>query len=251
MKSLGPDPWGVDQEPEPDEKTIEGLLELLNAQASLLVSVATGGPRIESVNYKYIERRTRLNAGMRARGLNPPFPFEDLWGWHGRWAEDMPKYSQRRAHIADMAGPARRTLEKIRDGIQVADTGGSGDLTWSALEDRVEGVVNELRNADSHDDLQDVGRRCREILIDAGKLLASPAIVPAGHDAPKAADAKAWLDLFLASKASGGDHKELRAFIRAAWDLAQKVTHGTVERVEAFAAAQATVLVVRSLQQLA
>ncbi len=36
-----------------------------------------------------------------------------------------------------------------------------------------------------------------------------------------------------------------------AWDLAQKVTHGDIDRVDAYAAAQATVLVVRVLQQLA
>jgi len=39
--------------------------------------------------------------------------------------------------------------------------------------------------------------------------------------------------------------------IRAAWELAQTVTHGDIDRVEAFAAAQATVLVVRTLQALA
>ena len=43
----------------------------------------------------------------------------------------------------------------------------------------------------------------------------------------------------------------LRKFIRAAWELAQTVTHGDTERVEAFAAAQATVLIVRTLQALA
>lgn len=39
--------------------------------------------------------------------------------------------------------------------------------------------------------------------------------------------------------------------MRDAWDLAQKVTHGDLDRVDAFAAAQATVLVVRTLQELA
>jgi len=116
---------------------------------------------------------------------------------------------------------------------------------------RVDGVVAELRRAASTDDLQDVGRRCREILIDAAKLLADPSLVEYGQEVPKAGDAKTWLDLFLASHASGGSRKTLRVFIRAAWDLAQTVTHGDVERVEAYAAAQATVLIVRSLQQLA
>jgi hypothetical protein len=37
----------------------------------------------------------------------------------------------------------------------------------------------------------------------------------------------------------------------AAWDLAQTVTHGNIDRLEAFAAAQATVLLVRTFQALA
>lgn len=74
--------------------------------------------------------------------------------------------------------------------------------------------------------------------------------MPAGQEPPQAANAKAWLDLFLASRAAGRSHAELRKFIPAAWDLAQKVTHGGIGRVDAYAAAQATVLVVRTLQQL-
>ena len=64
-------------------------------------------------------------------------------------------------------------------------------------------------------------------------------------------DAKAWLDLFLTARASGSRRDALRRFIRATWELAQTVTHGDIERVEAFAAAQATVLVVRTVQALA
>jgi len=103
----------------------------------------------------------------------------------------------------------------------------------------------------SRDDPQDVGRRAREILIDCSRLLADPSLVPAGQPFPKAAVAKTWLDLFLAARASGSNRDELRRFIRAAWDLAQTVTHGDIERVEAIAAAPATVLVVRTLQTLA
>ncbi len=82
-------------------------------------------------------------------------------------------------------------------------------------------------------------------------MLADPGLVPPGREAPKAGDGKAWLDLFLASTARGSSHPELRAFVPVTWDLAQKVTHGDVDRVDAYAAAQATVLLVRVLQQLA
>jgi len=59
------------------------------------------------------------------------------------------------------------------------------------------------------------------------------------------------LELFLLARAAGRSHRELRAFVPTAWDLAQKVTHGDVDRVDTYAAAQATVLLVRVLQQLA
>ncbi len=62
---------------------------------------------------------------------------------------------------------------------------------------------------------------------------------------------KAWLDLFLAARAHGSHRGDLRRFIRAAWDLAQTVTHADIERVEVFAAVQATTPVVRTLQALA
>lgn len=214
--------------------------------------VGTGGDPIDNVNGKYKTRRQKLNSAMRSRGLKAPFPWDDLWEWYGYYSQNLPSYASRRVHVAGLARAAREQLERLLDAIQVADTGGAGpSTTWGALDSRVEGVVTELRNAVTLDDLQDVGRRCREILIDTAKLLADPALLPSGTEAPKAADAKAWLEFFLAARATGRNHKELRAFIPVAWDLAQKVTHGTVERVDAYAAAQATVLVVRSLQQLA
>jgi hypothetical protein len=182
--------------------------------------------------------------------MAPPFPYEDLWAWYGEWSASIGSYAQRRVHVTKLATPTREALEAAIEGVQIADPGGAGSVSWAALDVRVDGVVTELRGASSRDDLQDVGRRCREILIDAAKLLADPAFVPQGSEAPKAADAKAWLELFLAARASGRNHRELRAFIPVAWDLAQKVTHGDVERVDAYAAAQATVLVVRTLQQL-
>jgi hypothetical protein len=248
----GWDPFGQEvEEPEPDAQTTEGLLRLLNAQADLLVAVATGGPEIKSVNHKYTQRRRMLNAGLRARGISPPFPYEDLWAWYGHYHQHLGKYEARRAHIREQAALAREALEAALAGVNVSDPGTAGVATWAALDERVDGVVNELRAATSRDDLQDVGRRCREILIDAARLLADPALVPPGQEPPKAADAKAWLDLFLRWRAPDRDRKELRAVIRSTWELAQKVTHADIDRVDAYAAAQATVLVVRTLQQVA
>lgn len=248
------DPWGTPtpKPVEPDPTTLEGLIEILDAQKQLLISVATDGPAISTVDAKYTKRRKTLNDGLRSQGIKPPFPFDDLWAWHGQWSSgELPSYSSRRTYISGLAKPVREQLEAMVDGVQVEDPGSEPSPTWVSLDARVEGIVSELRTARTTDDYQDVGRRCREVLIDTAKLLASPSLVPAGQEAPQAANAKAWLNLFLASRAAGRSHAELRKFIPAAWDLAQKVTHGEIERVDAYAAGQATVLVVRTLQQLA
>ena len=57
------------------------------------------------------------------------------------------------------------------------------------------------------------------------------------------------------SSTSGSEHPAeatgASGFHPGGMDLAQKVTHGDIDRVDAFAAVQATVLVIRTLQQLA
>lgn len=240
-----------DPDDEVPSSSPQEVLDLLDRQASLLVSVSTNGARFGTVERKYKTGQRRLKSAVRRLGVPTPFPYEDVWEWHGYYSQHLPKYFQRRDHIRELAKPAREALERLIEGGSVSDSGSPGLASWSDLDSRVEGVVEELRAADSRDDLQDVGRRCREILIDAGKLLADPHLVPEGAEAPKAADAKAWLDLYLAKHGGGRSHKELRAFVPVAWDLAQKVTHGDITRVDAYAAAQATLLIVRTLQQMA
>jgi hypothetical protein len=244
-------PDSFDDEPAPDLSTVRELINELERQASLLTAVATGGPRIQDVQREYQDRRQRLFDALQRRGLEYPFPWQDLWQWYGHWTGNgLGTYGERRVAIRELVAATISALEQQRSGLRVSDPG-SGSLTWADLDARVAGLITELDGAMSRDDLQDVGRRSREIVIDCAKLLADPSLVSAEQVPPKAGDAKAWLDLFLAARASGSHRDELRRFIRAAWDLAQTVTHGNVGRVEAFAAAQATVLVVRTFQALA
>jgi hypothetical protein len=245
-----PDPF--DGEPAPDLSTVDALIDELERQAALLTTVATGGAdfRNKHLQREYKERRRQLVGALEEHGLAYPFPWQDLPQWHGYWAvKDLRTWHLRRVAIQERVDPTLDMLEQQRSGLRVRDPG-SGPPTWADLDARVDELIAELDGAISRDDLQDVGRRSREILIACAQLLADPSLVPTGHAPPKAADAKAWLELFLAARASGSHRDALRRLIRAAWDLAQTVTHGNVDRVDAFAAAQATVLIVRTLQAL-
>jgi hypothetical protein len=245
--TLDPD----DTTAEPDISSVEGLMQEIENQAALLIAVATGGPQIATVQAEYQRRRQRLVRALERRGLQYPFPWHDLWQWYGHWSANLKGYGSRRAHIRQLVAPVLEALERQRSGLGVVDPRGAAIPTWADLDGRVAGLATELADAASRADLQDVGRRAREVMIDCARLLADPALVADDQPSPKAADAKAWLDLFLAARAAGPTRDELRRLVRAAWDLAQKVTHGDLGHVDAFAAAQATVLVVRTLQELA
>jgi hypothetical protein len=253
-KEIGPDMSTFDRDApatEPDVSTVAGLVQELESQAALLIAVATSSLRIETVQAEHHRRRQRLVRALERRGLQYPFPWPDLWQWYGHWSANLPSYISRRTHIRQLLAPVLEALERQQSGLSVVDPRGAGIPRWADLDGRVAGLATELADAASRDDLQDVGRRAREVMIDCARLVADPRLVPDGQAPPKAADAKAWLILFLTAHAAGPSREELRRLVRDAWNLAQKVTHGDLDRVDAFVAAQATVLVVRTLQELA
>ena len=219
----------------PDVNTIDGLIQELEDQAALLISVATGGPRIDSVQSDYVQRRQRLVRALDKRGLTYPFPWPDLWQWYGFWTGSLAGYGPRRTHIRRLLSPTLDVLEKLRSSTGLTDSGAGRASKWTDLEGRLRGLAEELTAAATRDDIQDVGRRAREVLIDCAGVLANPALVPVGQDPPRAGDAKAWLHLFLAANAPESNREELRRLVRDAWDLAQKVTHGDLGRIETFA----------------
>jgi hypothetical protein len=186
MDGMYPDPFGV--EPEPDLSTVDALIQEVERQAALLTAVATGGPLIENVKWDYQNRRRRLVAALERRGLEYPFPWQDLWQWYGYWTGPgaLGTYASRRSAIRELVAPTIAALERQRDGLSVNDPDG-GVLAWADLDGRVAGLAAELSHAADRDDLQDVGRRSREILIDCERLLADRSLVPTGQAPPTAA----------------------------------------------------------------
>ena len=248
-----PNGWGFDDvdAEEADPTDPSATLDMLERQADLLVAVATGGPAINSANSEYKRRRAKLRPALRLYGVSDPFPWDDLWRWYGHWSQHLPTYASRRTHILELASTARERLEQLVEGRGVDDTGPADDSTWPGLERRLQDAKNRLDLASGLDDWQDVGRRCREILIDLSGLVYRDDMLPASEQAqPKGSDAKARLAYAAAAYFGGPEHAELRGLIRAAWDLANKVTHsGSIGDQDAFATVQATVLLVRVFER--
>jgi hypothetical protein len=239
----------------PDEPprmlSIEALRAELKKQASLIVETGTGGRGFSEVDDDYQERHELLTVNLRRVRVEHPYPWASLWEWYGYYSQELPTYRSRREDVQTRTRVALDALAAIELHGEVHDPTPDDDTpSWEGVNVRVAALIAEFSSALDKDTWQDVGRRSREILIDLGKLIADPALVATGAVAPKAADARAWFDLFLASRALGSEHAELRSLMRAAWDLAQKVTHGDIGDVDAFACAQAVVLLVRTTQRL-
>lgn len=224
-------------------------MELVERQANVIVATGTGQGRFDDFDADYQRNDRVLVAQFKRLRLTPPFPWRSLWEWHGFYSQELPTYASRRTHVAALKREALDRLDEQAKGLTVHDPAvGATSTTWEAINARVRGLIDEYTGAQDKDTWQDVGRRSREILIDLGKLIADPKLIPDGQDPPRGADARAWFDIFLDHQRSGRDRTELRALMRKTWDLAQKVTHGDIDDVDAFAAAQATVLLVRTIE---
>lgn len=235
----------------PSGATPAELRELLQRVANMLVAVGTSKARVQDVNAEYKKLDRRLTASFKRLGLPAPFPWREMWEWYGFYRMEIDSYRGRQDHIAGLTKVALDGLNMIENtGVVHDPSPEDDDPTWDRVNVRVAGLITKYSAAKTLDDWQDVGRRSREILVDLGKLLAESNLATSTTKPIKLGDAKAWFDLLLAQKSSGSSKAEFRSVMRAAWDLAQKVTHGDIDDVDAFAAAQATVLVVRTTQKL-
>lgn len=245
------DGWGADPLDDADEPTgdeAEGLIYLLERQQELLTAVATGTSITQAYTDIYRRRRRSIRKGLLARGLDDPFPWSDLYLWWAR-AKDFGTYQERRTLLSSGAEPVIEQLERQNQAL--ADWSGAPDEgSWGSLEARLSGLKKEYEQAEDLDSWQDVGRRAREIMIDAANLVYDPSMA-GKEEPPKKGDAKNRLAQYLRQRVPEESHADLRKLVQATWDLANTIAHsGSVTQAEAFAVAQATVVLVRTLAQL-
>jgi hypothetical protein len=245
--SWAPDP--VDDEP--DGSDVDGLIQLVERQRDLITAVATGESITPHLDSEYKRRRRKIRAGLQRLGIEDPFPWPDLYQWWGFCsAPRMTTYRERRSYVAEISEPVLDELERRRSSLVDWSRSG-GPETWATLQGRLDGLRDELNRAKTHDDLQDVGRRAREIIIDAANMVFDESMVPENEPMPSPNDAKRRIEFYLNHRAPGQSQADLRRVVRAVMQLANTVTHSdSITRVDAYAAAQATVFVVRTLQEM-
>ena len=209
----------------PPTRSHEGLIKEIEAQRSLMIAVATGGPRIQTVNTDYQERRERLAALLADLDLPDPNPFGDLWAWYGKWSSgDLPSYQSRRQFISGIYEPL---LDRLRKGTTARSTGIFEEPTgWAKVDRTLSEIRRRLEGASSEEQFQAVGLLCREALISLGQTVFDPSRHKILDNVEvSATDAKRMLEAYLASELTGGENKVARQHARAALDLANELQH--------------------------
>jgi hypothetical protein len=196
------------------------LLAELIAQQALMVSVATGGPRIAEVDDYYKARERRIRSAV-PEGVSYANPFKSLWEWHGHWSTNFDHYRERRMFIRDMFAPAIEAVSKAAQPVPHRDPTG-----WELVDSSLAKARTAFETASAEDDLQAVGLRCREVIISVAQAVYDPGVHGTldGIEA-SATDAKRMMDAYIAHTLPGESNKELRAHVRASFDLANKLQH--------------------------
>jgi hypothetical protein len=205
--------------------TDEELVEEIQAQRDLMISVSTGGDRIQSVNDEYKVRRERIRKGLEALGIKDPNPHSDLWRWYGKWSSgDLPTYQSRRLYISDLYDPL---VDRLRQGeTQVGSQLFAEPTGWARVDRAIDKVRERLETASAEEDYQTVGLLCREALISLAQAVYDSTLhAPPDGDSPSDTDAKRMLEGYVAAELPGSSNEEVRKHVNAALALANSLVH--------------------------
>jgi len=204
--------------------TKEKLLKDIDFLKNTMISVSTGGQRIQEINDQYKQKFNEVNKALQRLGFQNPNQYSDLWDWYGKWSSDFSTYRERRAFIRELYGSLTKTLEETQEAESVNVT---VDLTgWERLERSINEIRKRQSEASKEEQFQVIGLLCRETIITLAQSVFSEGKHPIldGTKASKT-DAKRMLEAYIAVELSGSSNATLRKYARATLDLANKLTH--------------------------
>jgi hypothetical protein len=218
-------------------------------RSAVLALVVTYGTISTDEDERYRARREWIEDECYRLGLEHPFVWENARELLA-WGKRIGKYDARRRKVEEMVQPFLDAVARRRDLGRVEGWSEAPD-EWAEVQRRVSSLGGELDDSTELDDYQDVGRRAREVVKDAINVVFTDEMVPSDKPQPQADNAKERLSMVLVWYVPGSSHERFRTAMNAALSLANHVTHSrSTTRIEAFAAAQSALLVVRTLAEM-
>lgn len=203
----------------------KSLAKLLREQKSLMVSVSTGGARIQDVNNDYQSSLSEITEGLKERDLLNPNPYKDLWEWYSKWSDgSLPSYRSRRTFLSEMFTPLIATIEGMNTAtvnpVFEKPTG------WNRVDRSMNEIKLRLAQANSEEQYQSIGLLSRETLISLAQAVYNPELhtSPDGVE-PSKTDAKRMIEAYISTVLQGKSYENVRRHARASLDLANDLTH--------------------------
>lgn len=220
------------------------LIEDINYMKNVMISVSTGGQRIQDINDQYKPTYTIVDKALQKLNFKNPNPFRDLWEWYAKWSSTFTHYRERRAFIGEMYNTLLQSLEETQQPELISVT---VDLTdW----ERIERSINELKlrqtEAKSEEQFQVVGLLSRETIITLAQVVYNKDKHPIlDGSAISKTDAKRMLETYIAVELGGSSNETLRRYAKATLDLANELTHKrTASKKDASLCATATISII-------
>jgi len=227
---------------------IKLLIQEIENLKSIMIAVATGGPRIQQMNPSYMAKYQEVNDLLALEKLENPNPFPDLWRWYGRWSSgDLPTYQSRREYISNMYDSLLKELHARKSGVtskfEVEPTG------WTRVDRGVDKIKSQLEKAKNEEDFQGVGLLCREVLISLAEAVFDlEKHKTLDETTPSETDANRKLEAYISIEIGGKSNEAIRRVIKAALVLANDLQHRrTATFKEAALCSQATFTVINSI----
>ena len=212
--------WGSVNELTNKEKLVQNIQFLKNT----MISVSTGGQRIQEVNNQYQNTYGHVDKVLKRLNIHNPNPFNDLWEWYGKWSADIPKYAGRRAFISKMYSDLITTVKESDDTetyqIEVDIKG------WPRIDRTVIEIKKRLRKAETEEQYQSVGHLSREAIISlAQEVFDKEKHASLDGTGPSDTDAKRMLEAYFAVTLGGSSNESTRRFSKSTLTLANELTH--------------------------
>ncbi|MGB8346041.1 MAG: hypothetical protein WCD86_14235 [Ktedonobacteraceae bacterium] len=225
-----------------DPREAGKLAKEIEIQKTLMIAVATGGPRIKDVNKDYEERRLQIAERLKTLGVEDPNPFPDLWTWYGKWSDgSLLSYQSRRRYISELYQPLLDALRLSKNStVKVADPTG-----WGRVDRNVEKIARAMEQAKNEEDFQAIALLCREAIISLAQAVYKPEEESRSEGVrPSETDAKRMLEGYIRERLAGQSSEYHRKFTIASFDLAVSLQH---RRTAAFRDAALCVEATRSV----
>lgn len=196
------------------------IIELLDRMKSGLISQATDGDMPDD-EYKQIRKiiishpiLKKFDISFIQSNLTPHEFRRYMQGMYG-------KYAERRKFITNKVNELILAMENVSDNIVYRKTG------WDKIDDSVNSLLIDLNSAEDRIDINQIGVRCRETIIELANIVYKDEIHhPSDYpNQISSKDAKRKFDGYFEYKFKGSSNKDKRDFAKSCYALANYLTH--------------------------